>query len=138
MAGSLPQSIEVWLRAHGHDVERYGALVAGAGGDEAWTSVGSAVGEAVARGNADYGVLCCWTGTGVSIAANKVAGRSGRALRRSADGGGCARMERCQRALHEPARRLTVAEEILDAWFTAAPTTQPAFRAMIDGYATGR
>ena len=75
MTGSLPQSIEAWLRARGHDVARYGALVSGAPPEaHAWTSVGGAVGEAVARGAADYGVLCCWTGTGVSIAANKVPG----------------------------------------------------------------
>ena len=42
--------------------------------DEAWPDVGRAVGEAVASGRADLGVVCCWTGTGVSIAANKVGG----------------------------------------------------------------
>lgn len=53
------------LTAAGHDVEtvRLG---------DAWTDVGRAVGEAVASGRADVGVVCCWTGTGVSIAANKV------------------------------------------------------------------
>jgi ribose 5-phosphate isomerase B len=40
----------------------------------AWPEVGRAVGEAVAGGAADLGVVCCWTGTGVSIAANKVVG----------------------------------------------------------------
>jgi ribose 5-phosphate isomerase B len=39
-----------------------------------WPDVGSGVGEAVASGTADRGVVCCWTGTGVSIAANKVDG----------------------------------------------------------------
>ena len=39
-----------------------------------WPDVGSAVGQAVAGGDADRGVVCCWTGTGVSIAANKVPG----------------------------------------------------------------
>ncbi|MGH9115007.1 MAG: RpiB/LacA/LacB family sugar-phosphate isomerase [Acidimicrobiales bacterium] len=39
-----------------------------------WPDVGRAVAEAVATGDADAGVVCCWTGTGVSIAANKVAG----------------------------------------------------------------
>lgn len=55
------------LRAAGHDVE-----VVGDG--EPWAAVGAAVGEAVAGGRADRGVVCCWTGTGVSIAANKVDG----------------------------------------------------------------
>ena len=42
--------------------------------DEPWPDVGRGVGEAVATGAADRGVVCCWTGTGVSIAANKVRG----------------------------------------------------------------
>jgi ribose 5-phosphate isomerase B len=40
----------------------------------AWPDAGRAVGELVARGIADVGVVCCWTGTGVSIAANKIPG----------------------------------------------------------------
>lgn len=36
--------------------------------------MGRGVGEAVAHGRADRGIVCCWTGTGVSIAANKVRG----------------------------------------------------------------
>lgn len=39
-----------------------------------WPDVGRQVGEAVADRRADVGVVCCWTGTGVSIAANKVSG----------------------------------------------------------------
>jgi ribose 5-phosphate isomerase B len=42
--------------------------------DDPWPEVGRRIGEAVADGTADRGVVCCWTGTGVSIAANKVAG----------------------------------------------------------------
>jgi ribose 5-phosphate isomerase B len=41
---------------------------------EPWPDVGRRVGETVAGGDADRGIVCCWTGTGVSIAANKVAG----------------------------------------------------------------
>jgi ribose 5-phosphate isomerase B len=39
-----------------------------------WPDVGRIVGEAVASGQVERGVVCCWTGTGVSIAANKVPG----------------------------------------------------------------
>jgi ribose 5-phosphate isomerase B len=39
-----------------------------------WPEIGAYVGEAVAGGHADLGVVMCWTGTGVSIAANKVPG----------------------------------------------------------------
>jgi ribose 5-phosphate isomerase B len=55
------------LRDRGHDV------VLLADGDP-WLDVGRRVGEAVASGAADRGVICCYTGTGVSMAANKVAG----------------------------------------------------------------
>jgi ribose 5-phosphate isomerase B len=41
---------------------------------EAWPEVGARVGGAVRDGRADMGLVCCWTGTGVSIAANKVPG----------------------------------------------------------------
>lgn len=39
-----------------------------------WPQVGRTVGEKVAAGVADRGIVCCWTGTGVSMAANKVPG----------------------------------------------------------------
>jgi ribose 5-phosphate isomerase B len=39
-----------------------------------WPEVAAAVGRAVASGDADQGVLFCWTGTGTSMAANKVPG----------------------------------------------------------------
>lgn len=55
------------LRRSGHAVE---VIAAGA----PWPEVGRQVGLAVAQGRADMGVVCCWTGTGVSIAANKVRG----------------------------------------------------------------
>src|SRR3979490_667135 len=42
--------------------------------DRPWPEVGHSVGTAVSSGLADRGVVCCWTGTGVSIAANKVPG----------------------------------------------------------------
>lgn len=39
-----------------------------------WPEFAQHVGRAVAEGDADYGVVMCWTGTGTSIAANKVKG----------------------------------------------------------------
>jgi ribose 5-phosphate isomerase B len=39
-----------------------------------WAQAGQAVAEAVAGGQADVGVVCCFTGTGVAMAANKVPG----------------------------------------------------------------
>jgi ribose 5-phosphate isomerase B len=67
----LVASIAEFLEAAGHRVARYGKA---AGEDEAWGDTGRRVAEAVASGSHELGVVCCWTGTGVSIAANKVAG----------------------------------------------------------------
>ena len=63
----LTAGVVAGLRAEGHDVEHVAA-------GEQWPEVGRAVGEAVADGRAARGVVCCWTGTGVSMAANKVPG----------------------------------------------------------------
>jgi ribose 5-phosphate isomerase B len=56
------------------DLEQRGLDVAVVADGDPWPDVGRRVGEAVAGGDADRGIVCCWTGTGVSIAANKVAG----------------------------------------------------------------
>lgn len=55
------------LRSHGHTVD-----VVADGAD--WPDAGRTVGEAVSWGVAQLGVVCCTTGTGVCIAANKVPG----------------------------------------------------------------
>jgi ribose 5-phosphate isomerase B len=55
------------LRRCGHEVD---VVAVGA----PWPEVGRRVAEEVAAGRVDMGVVCCWTGTGVSIAANKVPG----------------------------------------------------------------
>jgi ribose 5-phosphate isomerase B len=46
----------------------------GIAGSDKWPEFARDVGRAVAGGDADYGVVMCWTGTGTSIAANKVPG----------------------------------------------------------------
>ena len=51
-----------------------GAEVVVVGEGDPWPEVGRGVGQAIAAGDAERGVVCCWTGTGVSIAANKVPG----------------------------------------------------------------
>src|ERR1700730_743631 len=64
---SLTQAITDELEAKGHQV----VVVADA---TAWPDAGRAVGQAVAGASAERGVVCCWTGTGVAMAANKVPG----------------------------------------------------------------
>ena len=69
--GPLTDALLAELERCGARIERFGAI---ADGSTAWAEIGRAVGEAVAAGRAGVGVVCCWTGTGVAIAANKVAG----------------------------------------------------------------
>jgi len=59
------------LREQGHDVVRVGAT---AGAPQPWGTIALEVANRVARHDADQGLVCCYTGTGVSIAANKVPG----------------------------------------------------------------
>ena len=54
------------LRGRGHEVRVYEP--------EQWPEVALKVAQDVAQGQADQGVLFCWTGTGTSMAANKVRG----------------------------------------------------------------
>ena len=63
----LTDAIVSLLADRGHQVE-----VVALG--DPWPDAGRLVGEAVGTGRCDRGVVCCWTGTGVSIAANKVQG----------------------------------------------------------------
>lgn len=68
---TLTDRVVADLEAAGHTLDLVGPL---AGGDDEWASVGTQVGRAVASGVPELGVLFCWTGTGASIAANKVPG----------------------------------------------------------------
>ena len=56
-----------YLSGEGHDV-------VAVPGSQPWPDIGAAVGRAVTAGDADVGVVMCWTGTGTAIAANKVPG----------------------------------------------------------------
>jgi ribose 5-phosphate isomerase B len=56
------------------DLHARGVEVAVLADGDPWPDVGKLVGEAVAGGYVERGIVCCWTGTGVSMAANKVAG----------------------------------------------------------------
>ncbi len=83
-----------------------------------WPAVARAVAEAVASDAADEGLLFCWTGTGVSMAANKVPGIRA-ALCDDAETARGARLWNNANVLCLSLRRTSevVAKEILDAWF---------------------
>ncbi len=109
------------LRERGHELVLYGPL---AGEAEAWPAVARHVGEAVAAGQADEGILFCWTGTGVSLAANKVPGIRA-ALCDDAETARGARIWNNANVLCMSLRRTSevVATEILESWFST--TYQP-------------
>jgi len=111
------------LRARGHEPVLHGALAEDDRPDWAWSCEAAA--RDVAEGRADQAVVCCWTGTGASIAANKVPGvraaLCGDAV--TADG---ARKWNDANVLALSLRRTSgaVLGEILDAWFEGQPSDE--------------
>jgi ribose 5-phosphate isomerase B len=119
------------LRERGHDVVPHGALADGERADWAWASERAA--RDVAEGRADQAVVCCWTGTGASIAANKVPGVRA-ALCGDAETASGARTwnDANVLALSLRATSEAVLNEILDAWFAAAPSSDDDDRANVE------
>ena len=119
------------LRKRGHEPIPHGALAEGERDDWAWASESAA--RDLAEGRADQAVVCCWTGTGASIAANKVPGvRAALCLdAQTADG---ARKWNDANALAISLRATSEAElgEILDAWFGGEPSGDAADAANVE------
>jgi ribose 5-phosphate isomerase B len=110
------------LTDRGHDViAAHGALSDADRDDWAWCAEAAA--RDVISGRADQAVVCCWTGTGASIAANKVPGIRA-ALCADAPTADGARRWNDANALALSLRTTSPAllAEILDAWFAAAPS----------------
>ena len=110
------------LKKRGHTVVLFGPLKGEAMG---WPDVGEKIGLDVSNRRADQGVLFCWTGTGVTIAANKVRGVRA-ALCWDAETARGARMWDDANVLAMSLRSTStaIAKEILDSWFaTNAATT---------------
>ena len=110
------------LRRRGHEPLTHGALNDEERDDWAWASEAAA--RDVAEGRADQAVVCCWTGTGASIAANKVGGIRA-ALCADAETARGARRWNDANVLALSLRSTSPAllEEILDGWFGAGPST---------------
>ncbi len=109
------------IRRRGHEPILHGALAEGERDDWAWASEAAA--RDVAEGAADQAIVCCWTGTGASIAANKVAGVRA-ALCSDAETARGARRWNDANALALSLRTTSEAllEEMLDAWFDGQPS----------------
>lgn len=69
---SIARYIVDYLKSKDYELILIGSLKTGK--PYPWPRVGFEIGEIVANGKADYGIVICYTGTGVSIAANKVKG----------------------------------------------------------------
>ena len=119
------------LRRRGHEPVVHGAL-----SDEerdAWAWASEAAARDVAEGRADQGVVCCWTGTGASIAANKVSGVRA-ALCGDAQTAEGARRWNDANVLALSLRSTSEAElaEILDAWFAGEASADADDRANVE------
>ena len=127
----VAQAVVEELRRRGHDPLLHGALADGEREEWAWASEAAA--KDVAQGQAEQGVVCCWTGTGASIAANKVAGIRA-ALCVDAETARGARRWNDANVLALSLRSTSQAElvEILDAWFEAQASVAADDRANIE------
>ena len=119
------------LRRRGHEPVPHGALSDEERDDWAWASEAAA--RDVSEGRAEQGVVCCWTGTGASIAANKVAGIRA-ALCGDAPTAAGARRWNDANVLALSLRATSEAElgEILDAWFGSGPSSNADDRANVE------
>jgi ribose 5-phosphate isomerase B len=111
------------LRRRGHEPLVHGALSEDERDDWAWASEAAA--RDVADGRAEQGVVCCWTGTGASIAANKVPGVRAALCADSETARGARRWNDANvLALSLRTTSPALLEEILDGWFAAAASPE--------------
>jgi ribose 5-phosphate isomerase B len=111
----LTEAVIEAVKERGHEVTLIGPL---AGRPEYWPVVAQETAETVASGAADEAILFCWTGTGISLAANKVPGIRA-ALCGDAQTARGARLWNNANVLCLSLRATPeiVAQEILEAWF---------------------
>jgi ribose 5-phosphate isomerase B len=117
------------LRERGHDVTIVPV--------KPWAEMAIEVGRAVAEGRADQGIVCCWTGTGVCMAANKVDKVRAALCVDAATAAGARKWNDANvlalslRLLSEP-----LADEILEAWLaTSYAGSEDASLQAMDGLA---
>jgi ribose 5-phosphate isomerase B len=119
----LTQAVIEDLERRGCSLRLYGPL---ADAPQSWPRVARSVAEAVARGEADEGILFCWTGTGVSLAANKIPGIRAALCADAPTASGARRWNNANiLCLSLRATSEAVAKDILEAWFTTPYTPNP-------------
>jgi len=127
----IAETVVEELRRRGHEPLPHGALSEEERDDWAWASEAAA--RDVAEGRAEQAVVCCWTGTGASIAANKVEGI------RAALCGDAATAEGARKwndanvlALSLRATSEAELEQILDGWFRGEASGEAEDRANVE------
>lgn len=116
-ATPLTEFVAGELLDRGHQVVRVGALALG--DDPRWPAVGRKVGTLVSSGSCDEGVVFCFTGTGVSMAANKVTGVRAALCGDAQTAAGARRWNHANvLAMSLRTTSLDEAVEILEAWFS--------------------
>lgn len=114
-ARPVVEHVAAELRKRGHEVSVLPATT--------WGPMAAGVAKRVAAGEFDQGVVCCWTGTGASIAANKVAGARAALCNDAATAAGARKWNDANvlalslRLLSDP-----LATEIVEAWSETAYT----------------
>jgi ribose 5-phosphate isomerase B len=118
------------LQRRGHATLEHGVLGAGERADWAWAAEAAARG--VAEGRAEQAIVCCWTGTGAAIAANKVSSVRAALCLDAATAAGARRWNDAN-VLALSLRSTSAPElaEILDAWFAAEPSEDAEDRANV-------
>ncbi len=112
------------LHRRGHETILHGALSEGDRHDWAWASEAAALD--VAEGRAEQAIVCCWTGTGASIAANKVVGVRAALCNDPATAAGARRWNDANvLALSLRTTSEALLGEILDVWFAGEPSGKP-------------
>lgn len=111
------------LQARGHTVVPFGSVASNQ--EEPWAEVAEKAALAVASGACDEGIFFCWSGTGISMAANKVAGIRA-ALCSDPGAARAARIWNHANVLCLSNRTLShdMAKELLAAWLDTEPGTQ--------------
>ena len=128
---ALAQFLLEELSERGHEALVHGALADGERPDWAWGSAAAA--RDVVEGRAEQAIVCCWTGTGAAIAANKVAGVRAALCADAVTAAGARRWNDANvLALSLRAVGEGVLGEILDAWFATEPSAEEGDRANIE------
>src|SRR5215218_8656641 len=119
----IAEAVVEALRQRGYDPIVHGALNDGERDDWAWASEAAA--RDVAEGRAEQGIVCCWTGTGASMAANKVPGIRAALCGDAETARGARRWNDANvLALSLRATSEAMLEEILDGWFEGTPSAE--------------